>query len=97
MRHRKIVLLSLCMLAPAHSGCITEVAAFQPENLGGETIVLSTTGPDGKSYERVLSPIDAGGHLFVAANHWPRAWYHRALGPHHRRLGASDLEVGSAQ
>jgi deazaflavin-dependent oxidoreductase (nitroreductase family) len=66
------------MLAAAHIGCITAVAAFQPENLGGETIVLSTTGSDGKSYERVLSPIDDNGQLFVAANHWPRAWYHRA-------------------
>jgi len=79
MRHRKIALLSLCALAAAHTGCITAFAAFQPENLGGETIVLSTTGPDGKSYERVLSPIDDDGQLFVAANHWPRAWYHRAL------------------
>ena len=79
MRHRAIVLSSLCMLAAAHTGCITAFAAFQPENLGGETIVLSTTGPDGKSYERVLSPIDEDGQLFVAANHWPRAWYHRAL------------------
>ncbi len=27
----------------------------------------------------MLSPIDNDGRLFVAANHWPRAWYHRAL------------------
>jgi len=79
MRHRTIASLSLCMLAAAHTGCITALAAFQPENLGGETIVLSTTSPDRKSYERVLSPIDDDGQLFVAANHWPRAWYHRAL------------------
>jgi hypothetical protein len=67
------------MVAASHTGCITAVAAFQPENLGGETIVLSTMGSDGKSYERVLSPIDDNGQLLVAANHWPRAWYHRAL------------------
>ena len=79
MRYRTIVLSSLCMLAAAHTGCMTGFAAFQPENLGGETIVLSTTGSDGKVYERVLSPIDDDGQLFVAANHWPRAWYHRAL------------------
>ena len=41
--------------------------------------MLSTTGEDGRSHERVLSPIDVEGQLFVAANHWPRAWYHRAL------------------
>ncbi len=76
MHHRAIV-LGLCILAAVHTGCMTAVAAFQPE--WGETIVLSTTGADGKSYDRVLSPIDNDGQLFVAANHWPRAWYHRAL------------------
>ena len=79
MRHRTIVLSTLCVLAAAHTGCITAFSAFQPENLGGETIVLSTTDSDGKSYDRVLSPIDDNGQLVVAANHWPRAWYHRAL------------------
>ena len=58
---------------------MTAVAAFQPENIGGETIFLTTTGADGESHERVVSPIDYEGWLFVAANHWPRAWYHRAL------------------
>jgi len=79
MRHRNIVLSALCMLALAQTGCITALGVFQPENLGGETIVLSTTSSEGKSYERVLSPIENNGQLFVAANHWPRAWYKRAL------------------
>jgi hypothetical protein len=79
MHYRTIATLSLCVLAAAHTGCITALGAFQPENLGGTTIVLATTGADGTSRERVLSPIDDDGQLFVAANHWPRAWYHRAL------------------
>jgi len=79
MYHRAIVTLSLCVLATAHTGCMTAFAAFQPENIGGTTIVLSTTRLDGTSYERVLSPIDLDDQLFVAANHWPRAWYHRAI------------------
>jgi hypothetical protein len=79
MDHRAIATLSLLILAAAHSGCITAVAAFQFENIGGETIVLTTTDADGKSHERVLVPIEYDGRLFVAANHWPRAWYHRAL------------------
>ena len=65
--------------AAGHAGCITALAAFQPENLGGETIVITTTDSDGEAHERVLSPIDVDGQLFVAANHWPRAWYRRAL------------------
>jgi hypothetical protein len=77
MHHRAIATLSLFLLGSAHAGCMTAVAAFQPQNIGGETIVLTTTDADGESHERVLSPIDYDGRLFVAANHW--AWYHRAL------------------
>lgn len=65
------------ILATGQSGCITAVAAFQPEMSG--SIVLTTTDVDGTSYERVLAPIEEDGQLFVAANHWPRAWYRRAL------------------
>jgi len=80
MQRTAIAALGLCILAAAHTGCVTAiVATFQPENIGGETIVFITTDADGKSHERVLLPIDDDGRLFVAANHWPRAWYHRAL------------------
>jgi hypothetical protein len=79
MDHRPIATLGLCILAIAATGCMTAFAAFQPENIGGPTIVISTTDADGASHERVVSPIDDNGQLFVAANHWPRAWYHRAL------------------
>ena len=79
MHHWTIATLSLCLLAVGHTGCMTAFAAFQPENIGGTTIVITTAGADGKPHERVLSPIDDDGQLFVAANHWPRAWYRRAL------------------
>jgi hypothetical protein len=72
-------MLTFSLLAAGCTGCMTAFAAFQPENIGGETIVISTTDADGKAHERVLSPIDVDGQLFVAANHWPRAWYRRAL------------------
>ena len=79
MHHRAIAALSLCILVAPHTGCMTAVAAFQPENIGGGTIVITTTDADGESHERVLSPIDDEGRLFVAANHWPRDWYEQAL------------------
>lgn len=79
MHRRAIAVVTLSVLAAAHTGCATAIAAFQPENFGMPTIVLTTTGTDGKPYERVLTPIDDGDRLFVSANHWPRAWYHRAL------------------
>lgn len=79
MRLRTLTTLALCILATAYSGCMTAVAAFQPENVGGPTIVITTTDAEGRSYDRVVSPIERDGQLFVAANHWPRAWYRRAL------------------
>lgn len=79
MRHRTIATLLLCILVTTHTGCVTAVAAFQPEDLGGPTIRITTTDADGETYDRVLTPIDDGDRLFVSANHWPRAWYRRAL------------------
>ena len=51
---------------------------------GGETmLVITTTAEDGTPNDRVLSPLGSNGQLYVAANHWPRAWYKRALeNPH---------------
>ena len=49
---------------------------FQPA--GETTLVITTRSPDGIPSDRVLSRIESGGHLYVAANHWPRAWYNRA-------------------
>ena len=35
--------------------------------------------PDGAAHDRVVSRLESDGRLYVAANHWPRAWYDRAL------------------
>ena len=34
---------------------------------------------DGTSNDRVVSSLTSNDQLYVAANHWPRAWYKRAL------------------
>lgn len=49
----------------------------QPE--AATTLVIITFDDDGSAHERVLSRLESGGRLYVAANHWPRAWYERAL------------------
>jgi hypothetical protein len=77
MLRRAIAILSL--FAVTQTGCMTAFAAFQPENVGGDTIVITTFDGDGKSYDRVLSPIEDDGQLFISVNHWPRAWYWRVL------------------
>lgn len=50
---------------------------FQPA--GGSTLVITTFDEDGAPHERVVSRLESDGRLYVAANHWPRAWYSRAL------------------
>jgi hypothetical protein len=50
---------------------------FQPA--GGTTLVITTFDGDGTPHDRVLSRLVSDGRLYVAANHWPRAWYRRAL------------------
>ena len=50
---------------------------FQPES--GSTLVITTFDEGGEPHERVVSRLESEGTLYVAANHWPRAWYRRAL------------------
>jgi hypothetical protein len=50
---------------------------FQPT--GQNMLVITTTDEDGATNERVLARLESNGQLFVAANHWPRAWYRQAL------------------
>ena len=50
---------------------------FQPAN--DSTLVITTTNSDGDRSPRVVSAILHDEQLYVAANHWPRAWYNQAL------------------
>lgn len=49
---------------------------FQPE--GQSTLTITTIAPDGNSHDRVLALLESDDELYVAANHWPRAWYRHA-------------------
>ncbi len=53
------------------------IGVLQPG--GDSTLILTTTDADGSSHDRVLSRLEGDGKLYVSVNHWPRAWYHRAL------------------
>ena len=53
------------------------IGFFQPA--GGTTLVITTSDDTGKAHDRVVSRLSSDGKLYVAANHWPRAWYRRAL------------------
>jgi F420H(2)-dependent quinone reductase len=53
------------------------IGTLQPKS--GAVLVLTTQADDGTAHERVVSRLESAGQLYVAANHWPRAWYHRLL------------------
>jgi len=53
------------------------IGYFQPAN--ESTLVVTTFEADGTAHDRVVSRLESEGQLYVAANHWPRAWYERAL------------------
>ena len=50
---------------------------LQPAGAG--TLVITTTDAAGNARGRVVSRLEHDGRLYVAANHWPRAWYEHAL------------------
>jgi len=52
------------------------IGYLQPQR---DTTLVITTFENGEPHDRVVSRLESGGSLYVAANHWPRAWYHRAL------------------
>ena len=53
------------------------IGYFQPQ--GADTLVLSVKDDDGVASDRVLSRIEVDDQLYVAVNHWPRAWYQKVL------------------
>ena len=69
-----IVLVGYVLVVVAFESLI---GYFQPE--AGDTLVLTTVNEDGAGIDRVLQALHSDGRLYVAVNHWPRAWYRRAL------------------
>jgi len=53
------------------------IGYLQPE--AGSTLVITTMDESGGASDRVLSLLESNGQMYIAVNHWPRAWYRRAL------------------
>ena len=77
MRILKIAAIAALVYVGIVAGFESLLGYVQPR--AGKTLVIVTFDPDGTAHERVVSRLETGGQLYVAANHWPRAWYERAL------------------
>lgn len=76
MKALKIVAIVLVVYVAIVAGFESLIGYIQPTQ--GKTLVITTFDPDGTKHDRVVSHLEADGKLYVAANHWPRAWYKRA-------------------
>jgi hypothetical protein len=77
MKALKIVAIAVLVYVGIVTAFESMIGWFQPAS--GSTLVITTFDPEGQPHDRVVSRLESGGQLYVAANHWPRAWYERAL------------------
>ena len=84
----KIVVILFVVYAGIVALFETWLGYSQP--MGGNTIVITTTDDSGAKKDRVVSLLEADGALYIAANHWPRAWYYDVL-------ERPELEVAKAE
>ena len=73
----KIIVILIVVYVALVAAFESLLGFFQPA--GASTLVITTFDPDGTPHDRVVSRLETDGHVYVAANHWPRAWYRRAL------------------
>ncbi len=45
----------------------------------GESWLLITATDEGEDWNVVVAGVESAGRTYVAANHWPRAWYRRVV------------------
>jgi hypothetical protein len=77
MKIAKRFAIALCVYVGIVVAFESLIGVLQPE--GGDTLTITTRDGDGSENDRVLSRLVTDGKLYVAANHWPRAWYEQAL------------------
>jgi hypothetical protein len=73
----KIAVVIIVVYVAIVAGFETMIGSLQPT--AGSTLVITTFDDAGTAHDRVVTRLVTDGKLYVAANHWPRAWYKRAL------------------
>ena len=64
---------------------------FQPQY--ATTLQITTKDDAGQPHKRIVARLVSNGALYVAANHWPRAWYHQALKDPHVLVTTDGVDV----
>ncbi len=77
MKAAKIIAISFLVYIGIVVAFESLLGYFQPAGQG--TLVITTKDEDGGTNDRVLARLESNGQLYVAANHWPRAWFNQAL------------------
>jgi uncharacterized pyridoxamine 5'-phosphate oxidase family protein len=77
MKVLRIVAIAVVVYVGIVAAFESLIGYFQPR--AGSTIVITTFDGGRTPHDRVVSRLESGGQLYVATNHWPRAWYKRAL------------------
>jgi hypothetical protein len=77
MKALKRIAIGIAIYVGIVAGFETLIGTIQPT--AGETLVITTHDASGAGGDRVLAHLQSDGKLYVAANHWPRAWYQQAL------------------
>jgi hypothetical protein len=77
MKVMKIVGIVLLVYVGIVVAFESTIGILQPSS--DSTLVITTFDAEGAAHDRVVSRLESDGRLYVAANHWPRAWYRRAL------------------
>lgn len=73
----KILAWTLVAYAILVVGFESLLGYYQPR--GEENLVITLTQDDGTKKQRVLSLFESQGELYLAANHWPRAWFDQVV------------------
>ena len=77
MKALKILVIAVLVYVGIVAAFESLIGFLQPS--AGATLVITTFDEAGAPHDRVVSRLETDGRLYVAANHWPRAWYRRAL------------------
>ena len=77
MKAVKIIVIVFLVYAGIVAVFESTLGYFQPKD--ASNLVIATVDANGNTKERVVSRIESGGQLYIAANHWPRRWYNDVL------------------